>query len=171
LEEQAICNVRWPWLPPRGLETLKRFAIGTGDWRDNNDGFVEKGPFPPPATSVKPMTRSRDDNGMATIELTAMNGGPNVRIHVASTPDVSPASPVVPDWIIERDDTVLWFLAVDPDGKHQTGPAQKWINTLSMTYEPREVMGKRSVALTVKPRGKIRWNIDATPCRPSEPGS
>ena len=38
----------------------------------------------------------------------------------------------------------------------------KWTNTLTLTYEPKEVMGKRSVALTVKPRGKIRWNTDGT---------
>lgn len=165
IEEQAICNVRWPWLPPRGLETLKRLAIGTGDWRDNNDGYIERGPFPPAVTSVKPVTRSRDDSGNATIELTARNAGPNARIHVGSTPEVSEQSPIVEDSIIVRNETVLWFLAVDPDGKHQTGPPEKWNNTLSITYEPREVMGRRSVSLDVKPRGALRWNLDGTNVR------
>src|SRR5262249_52983965 len=111
------------------------------------------------------VTRSRDDNGVATIELTARNAGPNARIHVAPGPDVSERSPVVEDAIIQRDDTVLWFLAVDPDGKHRTGPPEKWGNSLSITHEPKEVMGQRTVALDVKPRGVLRWNLDGTNVR------
>ena len=34
----------------------------------------------------------------------------------APTSDVSAKSPIVPDLIMERDETVLWFIAVDPDG-------------------------------------------------------
>jgi hypothetical protein len=170
VEERAICNVRWPWLPPRGLEDVKRTALGTGQWRDNGDGYVEKGPFPAAKTSVKVVVRGYDDQtGVSTIELTATDAGPNGRIHWAATGDVSAKSPVVPDLIIERDETILWFLAVDPDGKHETGEPVKWTNTLTLTYEPKEVMGKRTVALTVKPRGAIRWNTDGTNAREGKP--
>ncbi len=163
IEEQAICNVRWPWLPSKGLDDLRRRAVKTGDWRDNGDGYVEKGPFPPAKTAVKAVTRSRnDETGVATIDLTPINGGDKVRIHHSQTEDVSAASPVVPDLTFESDETVLWFLAVDPDGKHEIGPAEKWNNTLTITHDPKEVMGKRSVTLSVKPRGEIRWNIDGT---------
>jgi hypothetical protein len=163
IEEQAICNVRWPWLPAKGLDDLRRKAITTGDWRDNGDGYIEKGPFPPAKTAVKAVTRSRDDEtGRATIDLTAINGGDKVRIHYAPTEDVSSASPVVPDVTFETDATALWFLAVDPDGKHETGDGEKWTNTLTITYDPKEVMGKRTVALSVRPRGEIRWNLDGT---------
>ncbi len=110
-----------------------------------------------------------DQTGVSTIELTATDAGPNGRIHWAATGDVSAKSPVVPDLIIERDETVLWFLAVDPDGKHETGEPVKWTNTLTLTYEPKEVMGKRTVALTVKPRGKVRWNTDGTNAREGKP--
>lgn len=169
IEEQAICNVRWPWLPPRGLETIRRLAVGAGDWRDSNDGFIEKGPFPPPVTSVKVSTRARDENGRATIEVTACDAGLHGRVHVGTTPEVSASSPVVEDSIIERDDTVLWFVAIDPDGRHQTGPIYRWENALSLTYEPREVMGRREVSLTVKPRGTIRWNLDGTNVKEGRP--
>lgn len=163
VEEQAICNVRWPWLPPRGLEDLKRRAISTGDWRDSGDGYVEKGPFPPPRTSVRVVTRSRDDDsGKATIEITAVNSGSKARVHFADNEAVSGDSPRIPDQIFETDATVLWFLAIDEEGKHETGIPEKWSNTLTLTHEPREVMGKRSVSLDVKPRGKIRWNVDGT---------
>jgi hypothetical protein len=170
VEERSICNVRWPWLPPKGLDDVKRAALGNGQWRDNGDGYVEKGPFPAAKTSVKVVTRSYDDQtGVATIELTPTNAGANARVHFATTADVSTKSPTVPDFITERDETVLWFLAVDPDGKHETGEPAKWTNTLTLTYEPKEVMAKRTVALTVKPRGSIRWNLGGTNPREGKP--
>jgi hypothetical protein len=163
IEERSICNVRWPWLPSKGLDDLRKRAVKTGAWRDNGDGYVEKGPFPAAKTSVKAVTRSRDDDtGNATIDLTAINAGEKARIHFAETDDVSAASPTVPDVTFESMATVLWFLAVDPDGKHQTGPAEKWTNSLTITHDPKEVMGKRTVTLAVKPKGEIRWNLDGT---------
>ncbi len=162
IEEQAICNVRWPWLPAKGLDDLRKRAVNTGAWRDNGDGYVEKGPFPPAKTAVKAVTRTRDDDGKATIDLTAINGGDKVRIHYAPTDAVSASSPAVPDFTFETMETTLWFLAVDPEGKHETGPAEKWTNTLTITHDPKEVMGKRTVTLTVNPRGGIRWNLDGT---------
>jgi Protein of unknown function (DUF499) len=170
IEEQAICNVRWPWLPLKGLDDLRRRAIATDDWRDNGDGYIEKGPFPPAKASVKAITRSRDDEtGKATIDLTPINGGDKVRIHFSQTDDVSTASPVVPDVTFESDATVLWFLAVDPDGKHEIGPAEKWTNTLTITHDPKEVMGKRTVTVSAKPRGEIRWNLDGTNVKEGRP--
>lgn len=166
VEERSISNVRWQWLPAKGLDELKRRSVATGDWRDNGDGYVEKGPFPEPRTAVKAATRQREDaTGVATIEITPINAGPNARVHVGPDETVSTSSPVLTDLIVERDDTVLWFLAVDPDGKHETGEPERWQNSLSITHDPREVMGKRTVAVTVKPRGQIRWNLDGTNVR------
>ncbi|MCW2282581.1 hypothetical protein M2323_000342 [Rhodoblastus acidophilus] len=162
IEEQAICNVRWTWLPPKGLDEIRKRALATGDWRDNNDGYVEKGPFPPSTTSVKAVTRSRDDSGKATIEVTAISAGPKAKILYSKSSDISEASDAVPDVVFDSDATVLWFLAVDPDGKFPTGAAEKWTNSLSLTHQPKDVMGKRTVTLDVKPRGKIRWNLDGT---------
>ena len=163
IEEQAICNVRWKWLPPKGLDEIRNRAIANGDWRDSGDGYIEKGPFPPPRTAVKAITKQRDDEtGRATIELTVSGAGPNARIHYATTPDVTEESPVVDDTIITRDETVLWFLAVDPNHKHETGDPERWSNALTLTHDQSEVMGKRRVTLDVRPRGLIRWNLNGT---------
>ena len=72
------------------------------------------------------------------------------------------SSPTVQDVVFESDATVLWFRAVDPEGKLPTGDAEKWTNTLTLTHQPKEVMGKRTVTLDVRPRGTIRWNLDGT---------
>jgi hypothetical protein len=166
IEEQAICNVRWKWLPPKSLDELRQRAVASGDWRDNGDGYIEKGPFPKPKTSVKAVTKQRDDLGNATIELTAIGAGPNARIYLSNSPDVTALSPLVDDTVITRNDSVLWFLAIDPDGKHETGEPEQWRNTLSLTHDESDVMGKRRVTLDVRPRGEIRWNMDGT--NPSE---
>ena len=169
IEEQAICNVRWPWLSSKGLDEIRKRAINTGAWRDNGDGYIEKGPFPAAKTSVKAVTRLRDDaTGLATIDLTVVNGGDKPKIHFSETDDVSASSPLA-DVTFESDATVLWFLAVDPSGAHETGPAVKWTNTLTITYDPKEVMGKRTVALSVKPRGEVRWNLDGTNVKEGKP--
>ena len=47
-------------------------------------------------------------------------------------------SPVIPDTIFETDETVLWFLAVDPDGQHETGEAVRWSNKLTLTHQPQD---------------------------------
>ena len=68
------------------------------------------------------------------------------------------ASPCVPETIYETDETVLWFLAVDPDGEYESGEATRWTNRLTFTHHVTVLGGKRRVDLTVKPRGTLRWN-------------
>ena len=169
IAEQALCNVRWPWLPPKGLDALKTRALAAGTWRDLEDGSIEKGPFPPAKTSVRVSSRGyEEETGRATIELTAVDAGPQAKIHVSTSSGVDGSSRVVEDTVIETDDVCLWFVAIDPTGKHEKGEAVVWKNRLTLTNEPKEVMGKRTVALTAKPRGEIRWNLNGTTPREGE---
>jgi hypothetical protein len=157
--QRTLTNARWTWLPPKGLDQLRDLATGQDRWRYTQDGYIEKGPFPPPRTAVSLSERDPDaSTGKATIEVTARDAGPHGRVHFSKTPDVSAASPVVPDTIFVTDDTVLYFLAVDPDGKHDTGEVLPWSNKLIITHQPKTTLGKRTVELTVRPRGTIRWN-------------
>lgn len=161
--EQSLCNVRWPWLPLKGLETIKAKALGAGTWRDLGDGSIEKGPFPPPKTSVRVSSRGYEEaTGKATIEVTAIDAGAQAKIFFSTSAGVDDSSEAVPDSVFETDATTLWFVAIDPTGKHEKGEAVPWKNRLTLTHEPKEVMGKRTVALTVKPNGEIRWNLDGT---------
>jgi hypothetical protein len=156
---RALTNPRWVWLPPKGLERLRTIAEGQGRWRYTEDGYIEKGPFPPSKTSVSYSERDyKEETGHATIEVLARDAGPNGRVHYSTGPDVSAASPVIPDTIFPTDATALWFLAIDPDGGHQAGDPVRWSNKLTLTHQPRALPGKRIVELTVRPRGVIRWN-------------
>jgi hypothetical protein len=157
---RALTNERWPWLPPKGLEELRKLAVGRGRWRYSEEGYVEKGPFPKTKARAKVSERDyNEETGMATLEIVARDSGPHGRVHYAKDSAVSAASPCVPDTIYETNETVLWFLAVDPDGEHESEDATKWTNRLTITHHVTVVGGKRRVELTVKPRGAIRWNI------------
>ena len=65
------------------------------------------------------------------------------------SPDVSTDSPIIPDTIFPTTATILWFLAVDPDGKHETGEPMRWSNKLTLTHQR-----------TTLPGGKRRRGAD-----------
>jgi hypothetical protein len=52
IELNARSNARFAWLPPKGLDGLKRIACQQARWRDTADGFVERGPFEKAPTTV-----------------------------------------------------------------------------------------------------------------------
>jgi hypothetical protein len=156
---RAVTNPRWPWLPPKGLDKLKEIGTGQGRWRWSEDGYIEKGPFPPPKTAVAVSERDYDDKtGKATIEVNARNAGEHAQVHFSSGPSVSESSPLIPDTIFETEETRLYFLAVDLEGGHETGEVVSWSNRLTLTHSRQELPGKRIVKLTVVPKGTIRWN-------------
>jgi Protein of unknown function (DUF499) len=156
---RALTNERWPWLPPKGLEELRKLAVGRGRWRYSEEGYIEKGPFPKTRTRAMVSVRDyKEDTGASTLEISARDSGPHGRVHYANHSHVTAASPCVPDSVFETDETALWFLAVDPDGEHESGEATPWTNKLTLTHHVTVVGGKRRVELTVKPRGTIRWN-------------
>ena len=136
---RALTNPRWPWLPPKGLEQLRKIAEGQGRWRYSEDGYIEKGPFPP-AEDLAFRSRNAITKRIRARRRSRFSRKMPVRM-AASTirpdPSVSTASPVIPDTIFETDETVLWFLAVDPDGEHETGDASRWSNKLTLTHQPK----------------------------------
>lgn len=156
---RSVASARWVWLPPKGLEKLKDIAVGQGRWRWSEDGYIEKGPFPRAKTSVTVSERDYDpETGEATIEVVIKHCGPNGKVHYSTNNDVSTASAVIPDTIFKTKETRLFFLAVDPDGEHDTGEIYSWSNKLTLTHMSQELPGKRLVTLTVVPKGTIRYN-------------
>ena len=159
IQTEARSQATWLWLQPGGLNQLRELSIGQGKWRDSGDGYLEKGPFPEPETNVVIAERDyNEDTGTATLEVTARDAGPNGRVHYSTKKDVSENSPQWPDPIHPTDATNLYFLAVDPEGKHRTGEVKKWSNKLHITHEVQKLPDRVRVTLTVKPRGQIRWN-------------
>src|SRR5439155_26307415 len=66
----------WPWHRTDALDALKTEAVRRDQWREQSGGYVEKGPFPPPTSSVLPpqVTHRDDETGECVLKLTPIHG-------------------------------------------------------------------------------------------------
>ncbi len=168
IEERARTIPRWPWIEPRGLARLREKAKGQGRWRDSNDGWIEKGPFPKEKSTVSLSTEHYDDRtGEAQIHVRALHAGKSPVIYYGPGPDITAKTGArLTNDILPTDATSLFFIAVDPNDEHETGSAVPWKNRLTLTHEIQTLPdGRRRVKLAVRPDitkrtgGVLRWNI------------
>lgn len=160
---RAKTDASWPWMPgARGLEALKDKALQQGRWREGADGYIERGPFPVEKTSVNITVQVVDRaSGEATLTLTPRNAGASPRIYVSKTNAVSEQDQLVedPDNFRTREAT-LYFIAVDSDGKHESGESKRWVADLSIRHEIKVAADRRKVELKVTPRGQLLYTLD-----------
>ena len=65
-----------PWLPPKGLDTLKSIACNRGLWEDLGNGYVTKKPKKK-RTSAQVIAESEpDDDGKVRLRVNPQNAGP-----------------------------------------------------------------------------------------------
>ena len=167
IRARSLALPRWIWLPSNGLENLRKIAEQRGIWKYTEDGYIEKGPFEKPKTAVHIVERGYDeDTGTATLEVIAKDAGKAAQVFWDTKPTVSKNSNRLTDPKHTTDATRLWFLAVDPSGDHELGTAEAWSNRLTITHQPREGVGSRTVELRVVPRGAIKYTL--TGANPSD---
>jgi hypothetical protein len=74
IKRRVATNPAWQWHRPDALDKLKDECVHQDIWRQDGN-YVDKGPFPKPATTVKVQELSRDDDtGVAKLRLTPVNG-------------------------------------------------------------------------------------------------
>src|SRR5712692_2764517 len=158
-----------PWLPPKGLETLKSIACNRGLWEDLGNGYVTKRPKKK-RTSAQVITESGpDDEGTVRLRVNPENAGPAPRIHYAEESTVSDSSPQLTDQIYTTAALRVNFLVCDPSDQYETGDPVTWSNKLVLRNQLSEKGGKRSVELRVAPRGSIRYTLDGSEPRDGTP--
>jgi len=151
-----------PWLPPKGLETLKSIACNRGLWEDLGNGYVTKHPKKK-RTSVQVIAESDpDDEGKVRLRVNPQNAGPAPRIHFAEDALVNEKSPQLKDQFLTTKALRVNFLVVDPSGQYETGEVVTWSNKLVLRNNLTESGGKRTVELLVAPAGKIRYTFDGS---------
>ena len=157
VQMNALTNPRWVWLPAKGIDALRKVAESQGRWRSTEDGYIEKGPFEQPKTKVDILEREYDPAiGRATLVVTAVYPKTGAVIHYGENVAVDEDSPVLDSAEITTDKTHLYFLSVDPSGRHERGEPTIWSNRLNLTYQPNApVNGRRTVELQVKPGAKF----------------
>ena len=151
-----------PWLPPKGLDSLKAIACNRGLWEDLGNGSVTKKPKKK-KTSVQVIPEFEpDDEGNVRLRINPQNAGPAPRIHYAEDGPVSESSPQLTDQTLTTKALHLNFLVVDPSGQYETGDPVTWSNKLVLRNLLSERDGKRTVELFVAPRGTIRYTLDGS---------
>lgn len=158
-----------PWLPPRGLETLKSLACNRGLWEDLGNGYVTRKPKKK-KTSVQVTAESEpDDAGSVRLRVNPQNAGPAPRVHYAENGPVTEASPQLKDQTLTTTALRVNFLVVDPSGQFETGDPVPWANKLVIRNELFEEKGTRKVRLFVAPSGTIRFTVDGSEPREGTP--
>lgn len=158
--ERAQNKAAMPWLPPKGLDTLRALCITKGRWEDLGNGYVSKVPTPK-RTSVQVTAETEpDDNGFVRLRVSSQNAGAVPRIHYAEDGKVSERSPQLNDDTLTTKALRVQFLAVDPTGINQMGDAVSWQTTLKLRCNLVESGGKRMLELHAAPSGKVRYTTD-----------
>ena len=147
-----------------GLDQLKAEAISQGRWRQGEDGYIEKGPFPKEKTSVNVITQSvNSETGEATLALTPRNSGNSPVVHYSETANVSINDPIVTDLesFLTKAAT-LYFLAVDSSGQHESGQPHRWVAELKIRHQVRAVADQRFIELQCVPHAKMTYSLDGS---------
>ncbi len=73
IRRRAATTPRWQWHRLDALDRLKEEYLHRDVWREEG-GFVDKGPFPQPKTSVTVQEQSRDDDtGEVSLRVTPIH--------------------------------------------------------------------------------------------------
>jgi hypothetical protein len=157
------------WLPPGGLDAVKRIAISKMAWRDRENGRVERGPFTPDKTRVSVTADYRDsDTGEVTISVQALDAGPSPRIHFAEGTAVTVDSPELTEMRFKTIALRMAFLAVDTSGAHPTGVECIWRNKITIQHRLIPSAQGKLVELVARPSAaNIRYTLGALSPRES----
>ncbi|MGH8643083.1 MAG: anti-phage-associated DUF499 domain-containing protein [Gammaproteobacteria bacterium] len=151
-----------PWLPPKGLDTLKTIACNRGLWEDLGNSYVTKKPQKK-RTSVQVIAESGpDDEGKVRLRVNPQNAGPAPRILFAEDAPVSGSSIELKDQIYTTAALRVNFLVMDPSGQYETGETVTWSNKLVLRNALKEKDGKRYIEVFVAPKGMIRYTLDGS---------
>lgn len=160
ITSRAATNPSWQWHIPSALETMKSRLIAEGAWRACGS-LIDKGPFPAPKTDVRIQLLSRNDKtGEATLKITPIAAE---RVHYEINTTATPGSATVADFHNFRTtDLRLTFLAIDPTGTNDPGPARSWENTITVRHRFFTRGSQRMCELVSAPLSPVFYSTDGT---------
>lgn len=159
IKQQAAMNSAWVWHHPQALENLKNQLVSRDVWRENR-GFVERGPFPQPPTSVMVQQLYRDnDTGQVTLRIRPLQGDV---VYMEKNGNATENSQRLEDFDLKTKALALSFLCVDTKHVHETGPPFTWTNTITIKHRFFQDGNTRRCEMKAIPEGEIRYSIDGS---------
>ncbi len=158
-----------PWLPPKGLDTLKSIACNRGLWEDLGNGYVTKKPKKKKTSAQVTPDSEPDDAGTVRLHVNPQNAGPAPRVYYTEDGPVSESSVQLKDQVLTTSALRVNFLVMDPSGQYETGEPVTWSNKLVLRNKLTEKAGKRTIELFVAPQGILRYTLDGSEPREGTP--
>lgn len=158
VRRRAATNPAWQWHRADAIDKLKADCFHKDIWREEGD-YVNKGPFPKPATSVRIRELSRDDNtGVVKLGVSPVNADV---VYAEIGAPATPASRKI-ERVHETGELRLSFLAVDSSKEHETGEPVEWTNRI--TLRSREFISgeQRMVEIKAAPAATVRYTTDGS---------
>jgi hypothetical protein len=165
IKRRAATNPEWNFHSPDLLESIKSYALNTHKWIEDG-GIIEKGPFPPPKTTLTYKVVERNDNtGETTLHISPLNGDTIFYEYGDTTPTT--ASKKLQDWkndhyVFKTKEMEVNFLCVDSTGKHETGNAILWKNTINLKYGKNFINNIWQLEIKAIPTGEIYYTTDGS---------
>ena len=138
IRRRAATAPGWQWHRPDALDRIKADCFHKDIWREEGS-YVNKGPFPKPAATVRIRELHRDDDtGVARLRLSPVHAD---TLYAEIGGKATPASMKLDGRDFETADLKVSFLAVDSTGGHDTGEPVEWSNRI--TLKSREYVDAR----------------------------
>ncbi|NJL06587.1 MAG: DUF499 domain-containing protein [Chloroflexaceae bacterium] len=157
---RAATTPEWPWHHPRALNDLRDRMRAQDFWREQGT-LLDKGPFPPPTTSVQIRQRHRDpQTGEVTLELQPMYGD-TIHYEIGAGATSASARVSTPE-TFKTTALELSFICVDSSGTNPTGAAKTWYNTIEVKHRFYQDGNQYRCALHAVPDAPIRYTTDGS---------
>lgn len=159
IKKRAAMMPKWQWHHPQALENLQADCLQKDIWREQG-GYVDKGPFPQPKTSVSIQEVLRDDNsGEATLKLTAVHGD---TIYYDYGAAATTASAKLDGSTLKTKELRVSFLVVDSTHEHETGEAVTWQNRITLKHQIYQSGAVKKMRLVAAPEATIHYSTDGS---------
>ncbi len=159
VKRRAATNPKWQWHRPDALDMLKEECLHKDVWREDG-GFVDKGPFPQPKTSVVVKEANRnDDTGQVTLHITPIHGD---AIYWEIGASATTASAKLDGSTLQTKELEVSFLAVDSTGVHEPGDPYTWRNRITLKHRVYQSGDDKKVELRAAPEAFIHYTTDGS---------
>jgi len=160
VKKRAAMSTRWQWHHPSALDDLKNRLILEDKWRTEGE-LIDKGPFPPPKSSVSIQELKRDPlTGEMTLKLSAVHAD---SIHFEVGGAVTTASAKVENpAAFATSELRVSFLAVDSTGQHTQGEPLEWRNRIELRHRFYSQGKQRLCELQAAPAAPIRYTCNGS---------
>jgi hypothetical protein len=161
IKARAAQSSDWLWHKPNALDQLKEEMLRKDLWRANGD-WIEKGPFPPPKTSVAIREVERDDETGAVKLKIIPTHGDTIHYEIGDSPVTTASSTLDFQEPFTTKDLKLSFLCVDSKGKHETGEPAHFQNRITLKHRFYQDGNRRMLELKAAPQATIRYTTDGS---------